>query len=209
MLAPSDNHVQGAARLLTAEEEQALAGRIASGDEEAVQELVLRNLRLARWLAGRMDPGHREDAEQDGYLGLTEAARRFRPGRGRFTTYADYWIRLKIGRGRRRRASMIRIPDYLAGKVQPPRRIPGGPGSGLLEELPGPSPEDRPDRAEIAGRLRSAAARGTPAERRTLEALAACDGDTTRAADRLGITPDTIRRQLSGLRRRLVTARSA
>jgi RNA polymerase primary sigma factor len=54
-----------------------------------------------------------EDAEQIGFFGLIEAARRFRPERGcQFSTYATPWIRQVCQRYGPPFALMIRMPDH-------------------------------------------------------------------------------------------------
>jgi|SRR5579885_577975 len=87
------------APLLCAEEEQALARRIQTGDREARNRLIEHNLRL---VLKTMQPYVRtqetfDDLIQEGMLGLLRAADRY-DGRGRFSTYAIWWIRQAISR---------------------------------------------------------------------------------------------------------------
>jgi RNA polymerase sigma factor (sigma-70 family) len=107
-------------RGLSSDEEVALAARIQSGDPAdalaARNELVEANLGLARWyvekqLAG--DTREFEDVLQEAYSGLIEAATRYRPGpqHHRFSTYAVYWLKLKVVNARRRRR-LIRLPAH-------------------------------------------------------------------------------------------------
>jgi RNA polymerase sigma-32 factor len=68
-------------------------------DERALGELVRLHMGLVVTIAREFRyAGHLlEDLKQEGYLGLTIAARRFDPDRGtRLVTYATYWIRARI-----------------------------------------------------------------------------------------------------------------
>jgi RNA polymerase primary sigma factor len=105
----------GTEPLLTAEQERALAARVAGGDAEARDRLVRANLRLvaslARRYAGLGVAG--EDLMAEGNLGLMRAAEGY-DGRvgARFATFAAYWIgqsmrRAVIGHGR-----AIRLPSH-------------------------------------------------------------------------------------------------
>lgn len=82
-------------KLLTAEEEQALARRVAEGDESAVQEIVLAHARFAITEANKYtgDSVCFEDAIQATFVAMMKAAKKFRPGYGRFITYAIWQIR--------------------------------------------------------------------------------------------------------------------
>ena len=101
--------------LLTAEQERALAERIAKGDQDARNELVQANLRLvvtiARDYAGRgLDP---EDLVSEGSVGLITAAERFDPRfNTRFSTYASLWIKQAIRHALCNTTAMIRIPVH-------------------------------------------------------------------------------------------------
>jgi len=87
--------------LLSRDEEQALAWRARSGDEEAVQALVSANLRFVV----KISCGYRryglpiEDLVQEGNIGLMHAVAKFEPERGlRLVTYAVWWIRATLHR---------------------------------------------------------------------------------------------------------------
>lgn len=85
--------------LLTAEEEIDLAYRIAAGDRDARDRMILANIplvvRLAKSYQGRgIDL---EDLISTGYLGLIRAVDEFDPARGtRLSTIAVLWIRKRI-----------------------------------------------------------------------------------------------------------------
>ncbi len=103
-------------KLLTADEEQALARRVQAGDQEAERLLVEHNLRLVVRLARRYL--HRGlsllDLIEEGNLGLMHAARKFRADRGtRFSTYATWWIRQAISRALANQARIIRLPVHV------------------------------------------------------------------------------------------------
>lgn len=81
---------------LTRQEEQAIARRIQEGDNSAVNELVLHNLKFVVLLANKfIGMGlNIDDLIQEGNRGLIEAAKRFTPDKdSKFITYAQFWIR--------------------------------------------------------------------------------------------------------------------
>lgn len=100
-------------RVLSPEEEVALARRIQQGDEKALRELVEHNLRFVVQIAskyhGRGLP--LADLINEGNLGLLHAARKFDPARGaRFITYAVWWIRQAIMHALAAGGGVVRLP---------------------------------------------------------------------------------------------------
>ena len=111
----------GRYRVLTPEEELALAQRCAQGDEEAIRQLVNSNLRLvvsvAREYAGRGEP--LLDLIQEGSVGLLAAAKKFDYTRQfRFSTYATKWIRQGITRCILDHGGLIRVPGHTAERIR-------------------------------------------------------------------------------------------
>lgn len=111
----------GRYRVLTPEEELALAQRCAQGDEEAIRQLVNSNLRLvvsvAREYAGRGVP--LLDLIQEGSVGLLAAAKKFDYTRQfRFSTYATKWIRQGITRCILDHGGLIRVPGHTAERIR-------------------------------------------------------------------------------------------
>ena len=111
----------GRYRVLTPEEELALAQRCAQGDEEAIRQLVNSNLRLvvsvAREYAGRGVP--LLDLIQEGSVGLLAAAKKFDYTRQfRVSTYATKWIRQGITRCILDHGGLIRVPGHTAERIR-------------------------------------------------------------------------------------------
>jgi len=102
--------------LLNANEEKALAHRIADGDNSAREHMVRANLRLVVNIArGYVGKGLAlQDLIEEGNLGLLRAVEGFDPLVGtRFSTYASYWIKQSIKRALVNTAKPIRIPAYM------------------------------------------------------------------------------------------------
>ena len=102
--------------LLTAEEEAALARRVAQGDSAARDRMIRANLRLVVHVVGRY--GRRGvslmDLIAEGNLGLMKAVERFRAERHtRFSTYATWWIRQYVRRGLQTCGPTVHVPGYM------------------------------------------------------------------------------------------------
>ncbi|MBB5022100.1 sigma-70 family RNA polymerase sigma factor [Desulfurispira natronophila] len=103
--------------LLSADEEKALARRIAKGDREAYRILVESNLRFVVKVSMKYrDIGiNLLDLINEGNVGLLEAARRFDPERGtRFITYAVWWIKQSIIQAIIATSNTVRLPGKQA-----------------------------------------------------------------------------------------------
>jgi RNA polymerase nonessential primary-like sigma factor len=106
----------GQAGLLNAADEFALAKRVQSGEFDARQEMIERNLRLvvniAKHYINRGMP--LLDLIEEGNLGLIHALEKFDPDRGfRFSTYATWWIRQNIERAIMNQSRTIRLPVHV------------------------------------------------------------------------------------------------
>jgi RNA polymerase primary sigma factor len=128
--------------LLTARDEQELAGKIADGDVRARDRMVRANLRLVVNIArGYTGKGlSLQDLIEEGNLGLLRAVEGFDPAVGtRFSTYASYWIKQSIKRALINSAKTIRIPAYMVELLSKWRRA----TARLTEELGRtPTPEE-------------------------------------------------------------------
>jgi RNA polymerase primary sigma factor len=107
-------------RLLTAEDEKALAIRVEQGDVEARRRMIESNLRLVVRIAKRyVNRGLAFlDLIEEGNLGLIRAVERFRADRNtRFSTYATWWIRQAIERALVNQSNTVRIPVHIADEL--------------------------------------------------------------------------------------------
>ncbi len=99
--------------LLTSAQEIAIARLVRAGDEEAMQELVKRNLRFVISVAKKYQNRGMAltDLIGEGNLGLLTAARKFDPDMGvKFISYAVWWIRQAILASLARQGRTVRVP---------------------------------------------------------------------------------------------------
>jgi len=99
--------------LLTQKEEIALARKVRAGDQEAMQELVKRNLRFVISVAKKYQNRGLPltDLIGEGNVGLLTAARKFDPDQGvKFISYAVWWIRQAILAALARQGRTARVP---------------------------------------------------------------------------------------------------
>jgi RNA polymerase sporulation-specific sigma factor len=102
--------------MTTIAEESALVDRIQSGDIDARNELVMLNIGLVYKLANQFakyTSMPKDDLISVGTVGLIEAANRFNPGKAKFSTYANHWIRKEMIQGYREAKSITYIPPYV------------------------------------------------------------------------------------------------
>jgi RNA polymerase primary sigma factor len=112
--------------LLTADQERALAERVAQGDPEARDHMVKANLRLVVNIArGYHNKGvGLEDLIEEGNLGLMRAVEGFDGGmQTRFSTYASFWIKQSIRRAVMNTGKPIRLPAYMVSLLSKWRRV--------------------------------------------------------------------------------------
>src|SRR5215207_4558912 len=99
--------------LLKGTEELDLARKIRAGDQDALQELVKRNLRFVISVAKKYQNRGLPlvDLIGEGNIGLMTAARKFDPAHGvKFISYAVWWIRQAILASIARHGRTVRVP---------------------------------------------------------------------------------------------------
>jgi RNA polymerase primary sigma factor len=113
-------------KLLTPEQEVALAARIKRGDKAAREKMITANLRLVVKLA--TDYAHLGlpllDLISEGNIGLMRAVERFDPAKGgKLSTYAGWWIKQSIKRALANQSKTIRVPVHQVEKIAKIRRL--------------------------------------------------------------------------------------
>jgi RNA polymerase primary sigma factor len=120
--------------LLSREDEVELAGRIRTGEEEALDKLVRSNLRFVVSVAKKYQNQGVAlgDLINEGNLGLIRAAHKFDETKGiKFISYAVWWIRQAILQALAEQSRIVRVPLNRAGALH---RI-GRRSSTMLQEL--------------------------------------------------------------------------
>jgi len=128
---------------LSHEEERNVARRIHQGDEEAVREMVVANLRFvvaySKRYRGSTIPFL--DIIHEGNLGLIQAAKKYDPFKEgqdvKFITYAVWWIRQAILHFLAENGTTFRLPQKQANTLYRLERV-----RGLLSERLGRAPTD-------------------------------------------------------------------
>jgi len=110
----------GQVKLLTPDEEIALAKRIQAGDEEAREHMIKANLRLVVKIARDYEGFGLPllDLISEGNIGLMKGVERFQPAKGaKLSTYVSWWIKQSIKRALANQSKMIRLPVHVTHKV--------------------------------------------------------------------------------------------
>ena len=125
-------------RLLTTDEEVALAQRIHLGDKEALDQLVRSNLRFVVSVAKQYQNQGLSllDLINEGNTGLVKAAQRFDETRGfKFISYAVWWIRQSILQAVAEQSRIVRLPLNQVGAVGKIKKV-----SSMMEQNLGRKP---------------------------------------------------------------------
>ena len=113
-------HEIGQVKLLTREEEIALARRIQSGDHQAREQMITANLRLVVKMAREYEGLGLPllDLINEGNIGLMKAVQRFKLSKGaRISSYASWWIMQAIRRALSNQSKTVRLPVHVVDKM--------------------------------------------------------------------------------------------
>jgi RNA polymerase primary sigma factor len=97
----------------TPEQEKECTEKSSRGDQDAIDELVRRNLRFVVSVAKQYSNAQNplEDLVNEGNIGLIKAAKRFKPDMGfKFISYGVWWIRKVILEHLAKHGRMVRLP---------------------------------------------------------------------------------------------------
>jgi RNA polymerase primary sigma factor len=137
----------GQTRLLTPEEEVALARQVKKGDKKAREQMIKANLRLVVKIA-RAYEGYGLpllDLISEGNMGLMKAVERYDPVRGaKLSTYSACWIKQAIKRALANQSKTIRLPVHAVDKLFRIRRV-----AIMLQEVLGREPTDEELAVEV------------------------------------------------------------
>lgn len=115
----------GQVKLLTAQEEIALARQIKQGDQKAREQMINANLRLVVKIAS--DYGGMGlpllDLVNEGNIGLMKGVDRFDPSKGKFSVYASWWIRQAMMRALFYKSKTIRLPVHVVERLTHIRNV--------------------------------------------------------------------------------------
>ncbi len=196
-------------RLLSREEEAALAVRIRAGETDALNQLVCANLKFVVTIAKQYQNRgvSLSDLVSEGNVGLIRAAERFDEGRGvKFISYAVWWIRQTIHQAIADQSEAVRVP---AGELMHVRHagrtasldapLAVGGESNLLDLLPDDD-QPPPDAALLSdgldAALHSALHALRPREAEVVRLYFGLEGDSQtleQIAARYGITRERVR----------------
>lgn len=115
----------GKVKLLTPQEEIALAGRIKCGDTSAREQMIKANLRLVVKIAREYDGLGLPllDLINEGNIGLIKGVDRFDPKKGaKLSTYASWWIKQAMMQALVDQSNAIRLPVHVVGQLRHIRR---------------------------------------------------------------------------------------
>lgn len=117
-----DKYLQeiGHEKMISADEEVALAQRIRKGDRRALEQLTRANLRFVVSVAKQYQNQGLSlpDLINEGNLGLIKAAQKFDETRGfKFISYAVWWIRQSILQAIAEQSRIVRLPLNQVGSV--------------------------------------------------------------------------------------------
>ncbi len=117
-----DKYLQeiGREKMISPEEEVALARRIKDGDTRALEELTRANLRFVVSVAKQYQNQGLSlpDLINEGNVGLIKAAKKFDETRGfKFISYAVWWIRQSILQAIAEQSRIVRLPLNQVGSV--------------------------------------------------------------------------------------------